>query len=110
MLAPLPPDQLTHQSTVHPTTLPLVMPRVKVLPREANLPAESAHVDSKIFPALLYRPLRRFPPAFFLNAARSLIPARSQAIATYARSSASSMFESARALSNCRTRCFKRFN
>src|SRR5204863_3886885 len=54
--------------------------------------------------------VRRLPALFLLASSTSLMPDRSQAICTYALSSASSMFASANAVSNRLTLSFSLFN
>src|SRR5579872_2767893 len=102
--------QRNHQAPIHLPQLPGLPARVIILTADPQPAAHRADVDSKTLPFKLYGLMPGWPPAFFLNASTSVIPARRHARRVYARSSAASMFASASALSNFRTRSVKRLS
>src|SRR6266849_5738832 len=107
---PLFHHQRHHQAPVHLPALPGVAAGIIILAGDAQLAADSADGNAQAFPFQLYGFMPGWPAAFFLNSATSVIPARWQASRVYARSKAASMFASAKALSNCRTRALRRFS
>src|SRR5580692_5135995 len=101
--------QCRHQLPIRLSPLSLSSPRIVVLSRHPKLRAGPLDVDPGQFPGLSYGPVGGCPPAFFLNSATSLIPARSHASRVYSRSNAKSKLASASAASNRRMRarnCF----
>src|SRR6266568_5913226 len=102
--------QRHHQGRLHLPALPRLAPGVVVLTGNPHLAAYPTDRYPKAIALKRYGFMSGCPSAFFLNSATSVMPARRQARRVYARSKAESMFASAKALSNCRTRALSRFS